>query len=74
LSFLDLSLALALLVPGVLTNHPYSATPPDDLTFVADLLNAGSNLHGIPQSELGDDLPAVRVVSGGANLYAVSND
>jgi hypothetical protein len=74
MSFLDLSSALTLLVPGVFTNHPYGATPPDDLTFVADLLYAGSNLHGIPQSELCDDLPAVRVVSGGANLYAISND
>jgi hypothetical protein len=65
---------LTLLVSGVLTDHPYGATPSDDLTFVADLLYAGSNLHGIPQSELGDDLPAVLVVSGGANLYAISND
>lgn len=61
-------------MPWVFTNHPYGATPPDDLTFVADLLYAGSNLHGIPLSELGDDLPAVRVVSGRPNLYAISND
>jgi hypothetical protein len=65
---------LALLVAWVFANHPDSATPTDDLTFVADLLDAGSNLHGIPQSELGDDLPAILVVTGGTNLNAISND
>jgi hypothetical protein len=61
-------------VTWIFTNHPHRATPTDDLTFVADLLDAGSNLHGIPQSEFGDDLPAIQVVTGGANLDAISHD
>ncbi len=61
-------------MPGVLTDHPHGATPADHLTFVADLLDAGSNLHGIPQSELGDDLPAISVMTSGSNLNTISND
>jgi hypothetical protein len=71
LSFL---LTLTLLVPGVFTDHPHNTLPTDDLTFVADLLDAGSNLHGIPQSKLGDDLSAILVVAGGTNLNAISHD
>jgi hypothetical protein len=67
-------LSLTLLVPGVIANHPYRATPTDNLALVADLLDAGSNLHGMPQSKLGDDLPAILIMTGGTNLNAISYD
>ena len=38
-------LALPLLVAGVLTDHANDPLATDDFALVADLLDAGSNLH-----------------------------
>src|SRR5215831_18089886 len=39
------ALALALLVPEVLADHPHDAPPADDLALLADFLDRGSDLH-----------------------------
>ena len=39
--------ALALLVAQVLADHLDATVPADHLALVADLLNAGSNFHGV---------------------------
>ena len=53
--------ALTLLVARVVADDAKDAAALHDLALVADFLDAGSHLHGLPL-ELPDDLSAVRIV------------
>jgi hypothetical protein len=54
------SSALALLVAGVVADHPHDTFAADHLALVTDLFNARSDFHG---SGFLDDLSPARVVT-----------